>query len=122
VGESAEIRPVSVQSLGKFFTEKFPKITLAVEIERKALVESLTFSGSFVSTHIAISSLSNIKDFTTKRSAAVGRGSDRKQTKYLGLETDPDVRSFYSGLVTVYGKALGPELVARLENQVIKDE
>jgi hypothetical protein len=105
------------RSLSAFFKERFPEITLAVEIERKSLIDALVYSGSFSDTHKAIAALAKIDNLTVNEVRQLANALlDNEQIGWIG--GDGDVRAFYSGLAEKHDAALGAGLVAKVKKRI----
>jgi hypothetical protein len=85
--------------LGAFIAAHFPDIKLATDIERRDAINSLANSGSFASTHFAISKLGSFVDLLTapEIDELVDIAFKNSQVGWIGK--DPDVQVFFSKIL-----------------------
>lgn len=104
--------------LSAFFQDKFPDIKVAVELEKQLLVERLTGSGSFATTHNVVAALSNqIDDFSDEQANALAEAAiNNNQVGWI--IGDGDVHEFYERLLQKYSEKLAPELKSQLEERL----
>lgn len=99
--------------LSDFFKKNFPNIKIASEVERDLLVEELTNSGSFASTHFIISKLAKQTDFSPAQiEALVNIAQSNNQVGWI--IGDSDVYDFYSSLSKKHCEKLQPDTKAQL--------
>lgn len=101
-------------NLTHFFRQHYPDIKLSTELEREVAVSRLVSSGSFASTHAAITRLSKHSEFTSGQAQALVEGALRNSQIRLIL-SDFDVRDFLERLITDYADVVDPDDVALLE-------
>jgi len=87
----AELRP--------FLTQHFPKIKFAVDVEKRAAIDSLKHSGSFANTHWAIAELTPFADALTPDEIDELMEAARNNSQVRWISGDPDVKRFYDPLL-----------------------
>lgn len=98
--------------LSGFFKDHFPDINLAEDFEKQLAIQSLINSGSFMSTHKAISELNKYADFTDDEIRdLVNAAINNSQVGWI--IADDDVKEFYERILA------GKESV--LEEQELKN-
>lgn len=97
------------KKLSEFFTERFPKIKLASELEKELAISNLIHSGSFQATHVAIAQLSKFSDFTSTQINEIAEAAVTN-TQIAWIHGDPDVRGFMQALVHSAEWMLEPEI------------
>ena len=90
------------KALPEFFKEKFPDIKLASDVKVNSLIERLSGSGSFATTHSVIASLSAITEFSKPQVEELVEIAKLNSQVYW-IMSDNDVHSFYSLLLDKYG-------------------
>jgi len=87
-------KPKFYRKLSDFFKHNFPNINLATESEKDNLIEKLSSSSNFASTHSLIASLSKFNDFSPKQAEdLVNALILNNQINWIA--TDDDVHNFY---------------------------
>jgi len=108
-------------SLSEFFQRKFPQIKLSDETEKAQLIEQLSSSGNFATTHGIIDRLRQFEYFTSGQ--VVRLFSVLVNNSQVGwIATDPDLQDFYIRLkdqAYLVPDELHNDLIKLLE---IKDE
>lgn len=92
-------------SLTAAFTVHYPAIRLAADLERNLAIDALITSFNFHDTHLAIQKLSAFAEFTPEEAASMVEAAP-SNSQIRQIITDPDVRSFYTGLATRFGEQL----------------
>lgn len=96
--------------LSDFFKATFPDIKLAGEIERDLLIQRLSASPNFATTHSLVARLSQQAGFTpAQANALLSAARDSSQVRLI--INDDDVRSFFRGLIKQYQDVLDPQAV-----------
>ena len=92
--------------LRPFLVAHFPEIKFATDIEKNEAVDRLINSGSFTTTHNAVSDLSPLKDTLTWEDAdrLFNAAAVNSQISWIG--SDSDVSSFFCHLLTQFGSKL----------------
>ncbi len=81
------------RNLSSFFREHYPNINLKTEQEKDALIESLSASPNFASTHSLIAALSTYDVFTLKQAEDIARAC-LNNTQVRWIIDDSDVHDF----------------------------
>lgn len=87
----AELRP--------FLADHFPKIKLAVDVEKRSAIERLQHSGSFSTTHTAIAELAPFTDALTAGEIEELIQAAKANSQIAWIARDPDVKAFYEPLL-----------------------
>ena len=87
------------RSLSSFFTVHFPDISLESEIKKESLIEELSRSGNFATTHEKINQLSKFSGFTMTQINSIIAASI-SNTQILWIINDEDVKNFLFGLIS----------------------
>lgn len=108
--------------LRPFLNAKFPDIKLATDVEKKKAIKRLIGSGTFATTHDAISSLSVFKDQISWDDAdqLFTAAAENSQIRWIG--SDSDVRLFYIPLVEKFKQKISSERHEELTSLFAKDE
>lgn len=102
--------------LSQFFKEHYPDIKLASELEKELEIQELINSGTFASTHIAISKLEKHAEFSKPQvNELVQVCFNNDQVGWI--LSDGDVYTFYKGLLDNYGEKLEEDS----KNKLIKE-
>lgn len=84
--------------LSTFFKEHFPEIKLASEIEKELLLKDFSQTGSFQSTHTAVSKLAKYSDFTVIQVDQMLEATlTNRQIRWI--ITDDDVKDFLTSII-----------------------
>jgi hypothetical protein len=94
--------------ISAFLQDRFPQIEVASELEKELRVRRLIESGSFASTHSAISRLSGYTDYSEQQAQELLEASYTNSQISL-IATDADVREFFTALGRRYGNLLHEE-------------
>ena len=89
-------------SLGSFTKKHFPKIKIAADIVKTDAIKSLVISGSFASTHLAISKLEKIYDEITLEDAIILFDAAIDNGQISSIINDDDVKAFFDKLYTKF--------------------
>lgn len=81
--------------MSEFFKKHYPDIKIAADAKKVAAIDDLAGSGSFAFTHIAISKLEKISDFTVSDAETLIDILEENSQVNLICQ-DKDVRDFYS--------------------------
>ncbi|HEU0048597.1 MAG TPA: PIN domain-containing protein, partial [Nitrososphaera sp.] len=84
--------------LKPFLAEHFPKIKLAVDVEKRAAIDRLKLSGTFAATHVAIGELGPFTDTLTLDEIEELVEAAQMNSQIAWISTDEDVRQFYEPL------------------------
>jgi predicted nucleic acid-binding protein len=103
------------RQLRPFLNAKFSNIKLAVDIEKQVAIDALIYSGSFLTTHKAISDLKPyINDLKWPEVEQIFEaGISNSQISWIG--TDQDVNEFYRTLMVKFFNKTTAEMDAELE-------
>ena len=99
-----------------FLNHSFPDIKLAVDVEKQEAVSRLVQSGSFQTTHEAISALQIYIDALTWENADAIFNAGLQNTQIAWIGTDSDVRDFYRKLMDRFDSKLLADRKAELED------
>lgn len=98
------------RKLSEFFSKKYPRVKMANQMEMDGAIEMLINSGSFATTHSAISKLNIFADYNDEQVNAIIKASiENNQISWI--KEDPDVREFLTSLVKAYPKNIDPVLL-----------
>jgi hypothetical protein len=101
--------------LTEFFKAHFPKIKLAIDMERAGAVAKLADSGSFASTHRSITELSAYDSLTDAEvDTLVDAALNNSQIR--SIICDNDVSSFYQELIDSYESTMNVSKMAELRD------
>lgn len=114
-----ELKGSNVQyynTLSSFFSQHFPNIKLASEIEKEPYIQKLIESMSFATTHLAISRLSHFDDFTDRElnnilEAVVSNG------QIYSILSDDDVSEFFTKLINENKGKINPKILEDFSNR-----
>jgi hypothetical protein len=100
--------------LSSFFREKFPEIKLATELEKDLLIRELVESSSFEKTHMIITKLSRLSDFTQAQiNEIIAAAVTNNQIFWIAM--DPDIKYFYDNLIKDREEIIDPINLKRLK-------
>jgi predicted nucleic acid-binding protein len=100
--------------LSDFFTEDFPEIKLAGELEKDELIERFSASPNFTTTHSRVAQLRRLGDFTISQANAIlSAVVDNDQIGWIAA--DWDVREFLKGLIAGREADLDPQLLREVQ-------
>ena len=101
--------------LRTFFTEHFPDIKLASDVERKDAINELVNSGSFSTTHSAVAKVQTFLDELswTEADAVLTAALTNKQISWIS--TDSDVASLYNTLMAKFSNKIAATWKTQLE-------
>ncbi len=102
------------KSLSDFLKVKFPHINLTGDVEVNRLIERLSSSESFATTHSVIASLSAYSDFSKSQVEDLSESLDLN-SQVNWIISDKDVRSFYMNILKNYGDVISVESKSKLE-------
>jgi predicted nucleic acid-binding protein len=107
--------------ISDFFKENFPNIKIASEVERDLLIQKLAESGSFATTHVLIAKLLAQPEFSPAQVEQLVEipGLNNQVGWIVG---DPDVHSFYKGLLQKYGDKIQEDATKKLAEIVAEGE
>ncbi len=97
------------KSLTAFFKNNFPKIKLANEYEKSLLIEQLSTSGSFASTHSILSQLASFADFSESQVNDITLACISNNQIYW-IATDFDVQENLKKIIPPHSHLINPEL------------
>lgn len=100
--------------LSSLFRDHFPDIELAAELEKDLLIQQLSASGSFESTHKSVSRLSRYSDFTESQINAIVEAAITNSQIYW-IARDPDVNQFLQALVNGREDMIDPENLPKVK-------
>jgi len=108
------------KELRPFLNAQFEIIKLEVDREKAAAVDRLVASGSFATTHVAITQLAPYFDaFTAEDAEKLIRGGlDNDQVRWIA--SDSDVRHFYTSLLDAFAGQIDPKIEAEA-GEVFRD-
>ncbi|MEK7605452.1 MAG: PIN domain-containing protein [Patescibacteria group bacterium] len=99
-------------TLSAFFSQHFPNIKLASELEHEPYVQILVESPSFATTHAVLRRLSLFTNFSDNEVCKMLQaGLDNDQI--LLIIEDDDVKTFFSHLIEKYQEIIPEELLAK---------
>ncbi len=103
------------KQLKPFLNENFSKIKFAIDIEKQIAIDSLIYSGSFSTTHSAISELKScVNDLKWPEVEQIFEaGISNSQISWIG--TDQDVNEFYRSLMAKFFEITTLEMDIELE-------
>ena len=84
--------------LSKFFSEHFPEIKIAFQLEKDILIKELKESQNFLSTHKVIAKLSGLTNFSEAQINDIADAYIENNQVNLILE-DPDVNDFLAKMM-----------------------
>ncbi len=105
------------RKLSDFFNEHFPSIKLANEIGKQLDMKKLILSGSFSSTHNAISKLSKYSEFTVDETNELLRAFVENSQINL-IYTDSDVKDFFDGLISGREHEVDREICGYFQSEI----
>jgi len=109
------------KTLPDFFKENYPEIKLASDVKKSSLIESLAKSGTFASTHLAISKLSLIDNFSPDQvEQLIDIAEINNQVGWI--IGDSDVKDFYKKLKIKYFDQISAESLDSLNTLLDDDE
>lgn len=108
------------RSLQDFFESNFPQIKLASDVLKNDLIERLSKSGTFATTHLIIDKLSKIDDFSAIQVEQLIQIADMN-TQVGWIIGDEDVSAFYKKLREKYSGAISAESLETL-NHLLRDD
>lgn len=88
----------SYRRLSSLFSDEFPDIDLATELEKDILIRELATSSNFSETHQVIDKLSRFSEFTSTQLNDIVRAAATNDQIYW-IAGDPDVHQFISSIV-----------------------
>ncbi len=100
--------------LSEFFSKKYPRVKMANQMELDGAVEMLINSGSFFTTHSAISKLNIFADYTDDQVNAIVKASVENSQISL-IREDSDVKEFLKIFVKSYENKIEPSLLQRFQ-------
>lgn len=89
--------PQFYRKLSDFFRKNHPDINLATESEKDDLIEKLSSSGSFATTHSIIAALSKYNSYSAKQAEDLANAL-LLNNQIRWIASDDDVRNFYKKL------------------------
>lgn len=89
--------PQFYRKLSDFFRKNYPDINLATEFEKDDLIEKLSSSGTFATTHSIIAALSNHSGFSAKQAEDLVKAL-LLNNQIRWIVSDDDVHNFYKKL------------------------
>lgn len=103
---------ISYRKLSYFFKDHFPDINLQAELDKDGLINQLSVSATFSTTHILIARLSKYDGFTHKQAEDLFDALLVNDQVRL-IITDDDVHTFYEGIYEKYGQ-VKPEFAEKI--------
>lgn len=107
-------------TLQSFFKDKFPQIQIAADVEKFILIDELSKSINFATTHLLIAKLSNFDDFNTPQSNQLV-DILRNNTQVNLVFSDDDVFGFYGDLIKKSKSKLSANNKEYLENLIAEN-
>lgn len=108
---------VFYRRLSQFFKEHYPSIKLASEIEKELAIRNLVNSGSFSSTHSAISKLAKYAEFNKSQvNELVQACLANDQVNWIIC--DSDVEEFYKSILSNHEELIEGELLDKLREEL----
>lgn len=103
------------RTLQEFFKSNYPDIKLASDIKKSSLIEKLAMSGAFATTHLIISKLSLIDNFSISQVEQLIEIAELNN-QVGWIIGDSDVNDFYFKLKSKYGADISAESLESLHN------
>lgn len=100
--------------LSSLFSDHFPNIDLALELEKDILIRELGICASFSETHQVISKLSKFNDFTSTQVNDILLAAVSNDQIYW-IANDPDVHQFISAVVRGREDQIEHEILVKIE-------
>ncbi len=97
------------KSLTVFFKKNFPKIKLANEYEKSLLIEQLSTSGSFATSHSILAQLASFADFSESQINDIALACVSNNQIYW-IATDFDVQENLKKIIPPHSHLINPEL------------
>lgn len=108
---------VFYRRLSQFFKEHYPAIKLASEIEKELAIRNLVNSGSFSSTHNAISNLTKYAEFNKSQvNELVQACISNEQIGWI--INDTDVKQFYNSLIENHKSIIEADMLKQLQKEL----
>ncbi len=101
------------RKLSDFFSDKFPNIRLASEMEKDLAISELANSGNFYTTHSAITKLSKFTDFTDAEINGIVDAAISNRQVYW-ISEDGDVKTFMQNLIRGKENVIDPKKLSAL--------
>lgn len=95
----------------------FPEIKLAIDIEKHSAMNALVQSGSFSSTHSAISKLEPFAETLTFEDVSKLAEAALTNSQINWISSDVDVRTFFKSIITPYVQKFDPETLSKLSEE-----
>jgi hypothetical protein len=109
------------KSLQDFFKANYPQIKLASDVKKNNLIEKLAKSGSFATTHLVVSKLYAIDDFSPAQVEQLIQIAEMNNQVGWIIDDD-DVFAFYSKLKEKHAGAIPAESLGTLNRLLPGDE
>lgn len=108
------------RTLAAFFSDKYPNIKLASELNQELLISKLVNSSSFTETHQSIYKLRTIESFTPPQIEVI-TDAFLQNNQLNWIATDPDVSEFLSMLISKYKNQLDYEKLNKLTGLILNE-
>jgi len=107
-----------------FFSEKFPDVKLAAQLEKSIKIEKLSEASTFRDARLALSGLSKLSDFTSTEIREIVAASTSNNQIYW-LNDEPRVRNAINSIVSGHERVLDPTIymnwVLKFCRKIIRD-
>jgi predicted nucleic acid-binding protein len=107
--------------ISAFLKEHFPDIRVAAELEKEVRIRALIQSGSFDSTHRAVTRLESYTEFTPQQAVELLEGAVAN-SQITWIAHDPDVRGFFRSVLEAHSEAAEQVDAARLKSLFLDEE
>ncbi|PTO76073.1 PIN domain-containing protein [Vibrio splendidus] len=116
-GKKKKSNVMIYRRLSAFIAQYFPEAKSAAELERNIAIEGLNNSGSFMTTHNAISKLAALNEFNQAQVVRiVSIYHDNEQVRWIS--TDDDVKAFGHKLIDEYSNFIDKEDVDKFKQLI----
>jgi len=109
------------RKLNDFFSDHFPNIKLAAELEKSFTIAGLATSAAFATTHTIIAKLSNYADFLDEEVNSIVEAILANDQVH-SIAKDVDVQAFIESLLKKYPNKIEEEKLEELKELIKPDE
>jgi predicted nucleic acid-binding protein len=106
------------EQLNQFFKKNFPENDFSLDIEKREAIDYLVGSGSFASTHSAVSLLSPYVGFFTDEEVEEIIQAALTNPQVGWIMTDPDVQAFFTRMLEEYKDSIPAKLKSKIEESL----